>query len=109
MAAGYFYIVLFRHVRQKRDLTRSLDSLGELALMLGACPGRPAGKDLAALRNITAELCSVLIINMLTFIYAELANFFTFAVIVAASWSAVSVSVSIAVHKLTSYRLIILP
>ena len=43
--------------------------------MHGTGAGGPAGQDLGALGNKPAQLCGVLVVNVLAFIYAELADF----------------------------------
>ena len=62
------------HVRQKSDLTGALDGLGELTLMMSAGTGSATRQDLAAFGQETAKLRSVLIIDRLALINAELAN-----------------------------------
>ena len=68
------------HIGQESDLTGSLDSLGELALMHCAGTGSTTGKDLAALGNVAAKLCSILIVDAGGLIYAKLADFSALAV-----------------------------
>ena len=69
------------HVGHKSDLTCSLDSLGELTLMHSANTGGAARQDLAALGDIAAELCGVLIVDRGCLINTELANFSALAVL----------------------------
>ena len=47
---------LVGHEGQQRDLTSTLDGLGELTLMHGAGAGGAAGQDLAPLRQVPAQL-----------------------------------------------------
>ena len=61
-------------VGQQGDLTGPLDSQGQLALMHGAGAGGPAGQDLGTLRQETAQLGRVLVINALALFSAELAD-----------------------------------
>jgi len=67
-------------VRQKSDLTCSLDGLGQLALMHSAGTGGSAGQNLATLGKIAAELCGILVIDRLSLIYAECANLSALAI-----------------------------
>ena len=62
------------HIGEKRNLSGTLDSLGELTLMHGAGAGSAAGKNLAALGKETAKLRSILIINERGLVSTELAN-----------------------------------
>jgi hypothetical protein len=80
---------LVRNVRQQGDLTGALNGDHQLALVLGADTGRPAGQDLAALGNIAADLRGVLIIYRLALVDAELTYFSALAA-VASVISAVS-------------------
>ena len=52
--------LLFRGERQQSNVTRALDRLGQLTLMLCASTGHAAGQDLAALGHVTLQLCYVL-------------------------------------------------
>ena len=54
---------LLGNVGQQSDLTGALDSGGQGALMCCAGTGGTAGQDLAALGQVTAELCSILVID----------------------------------------------
>ena len=65
---------LVGHVGQQSDLTGTLDGLGQLALMHGAGAGGSAGQNLGALREETAQLGGILIINVLDFIDTEAAH-----------------------------------
>ena len=66
--------VLLGDEGQQSDLTGALDGLGQLALMHGAGTGGAARQDLGALADEATQLGSILIINMLALIHAELAN-----------------------------------
>ena len=59
---------------QQSDLTGTLDGLGQLALMHSTGTGGTAGQDLGAPADEAAQLGSILIIDMLALIHAELAN-----------------------------------
>ena len=72
-------------VGQQSDLTSALDSLGQLTLMHSAGTGGSAGQNLAALRHEAAELCSVLVVNGLALISAELANLAALMILIAIS------------------------
>ena len=76
---------LVGHVRQESDLTSSLDGLSELTLMHCAGTGGSAGQNLAALRHEAAKLCSVLIIDGLALVSAELANLAALMILIAIS------------------------
>jgi hypothetical protein len=66
--------LLVRGVGHESDGSRTLDSGGELALMLCTGAGHTAGQDLTALAGETAKTGNVLIIDMLDLIYAERAD-----------------------------------
>lgn len=72
---------LVGHVRQEGDLTRSLDGLGELALVHRAGTGRAARQDLAALGQEAAKLRGVFVVDISALVNTELANFSAFAVL----------------------------
>ena len=55
----------------RSDLTSLLDGLGQLTLMHGAGAGGPAGQDLGPLRQETAQLGRVLIVDVLDLVHAE--------------------------------------
>ena len=55
-------------------MTGTLDGLGQLTLMHGAGTGHSAGQDLASVRNILAQLGSILIIDVLDLVGTELAD-----------------------------------
>ena len=55
-------------------MTCTLDSLGQLTLMLCTGAGHTTRKDLAALRHVSLELCGILVINRIDLIYTESAN-----------------------------------
>lgn len=65
---------LFRCVGKQSNMPCALDGLCQLTLMHGACAGHPAGKDLAPVRNVLAELGCIFEIDRCYFIYAELAD-----------------------------------
>src|SRR5699024_11058426 len=76
-ANGYWPTALrsLGHVGQQRDHTGTLDGRGQLTLMLGAGAGHAAGQDLAALAGVLhAQAHHVLVVDVLNFIHAELAN-----------------------------------
>ncbi len=58
-------------------MSGSLYCLGKLALMYCASTCHTTGQNLATLGNKFFELCSVFIINVITFVNAELADSFT--------------------------------
>ncbi len=62
------------HVGQKSDLAGALDGLGELTLMHRAGTGGTTGKNLTALREETAKLRGILVVNESGLVHAELAN-----------------------------------
>ena len=55
-------------------MTRTLDRLGQLALVMRTGAGHTAGQDLAALGHILAQAGSILVVNVLDFINTESAN-----------------------------------
>ena len=81
MNSHFYCLISVGHVRQERDLTCSLYSLGELTLMHGANTGSAARQDLAALGHEAAELCGVLVIDKGGLINTELAHFSALAVL----------------------------
>ena len=60
-------------VRQKSNVTCTLDSLGQLTLMSSAGTGHAAGQDLAALGHVLLQLAGIFIVNVCNLIYAECA------------------------------------
>ena len=64
---------LFSDVGQQSNLTGALDSGGQGTLVSGAGTGGPAGQGLAALGQVTADLCSVLIVDSSHLVHAECA------------------------------------
>jgi hypothetical protein len=82
-------------------MTRTLDSDGQLALMVSAAAGHAARKNLRALGKESAELCHVLIVDGIDLIYAEAANLpaaFSAAAPVAAIGTVASVGSFISGH-----------
>ena len=71
---------LVGHVGQQSDLTSTLDSSVELALVLCASAGNAAGQDLAALADELAELGGVLIIDEINLVRTEDADLLSLAV-----------------------------
>jgi hypothetical protein len=61
-------------VGKQSHLTRTLDSGGQLTLMLCAGAGNAAGKDLSTLGDELAKLSCVLVIDHFDLIGTELAN-----------------------------------
>ena len=62
------------YVGQQGNVAGALDGDRQLTLMGSAGTSRAAGQDLAALGQVTAELCSILEIDVLDLIDAEAAN-----------------------------------
>ena len=58
-------------VSKKSDLTCTLDSCGELTLMLSASTCYTAGKDLCSVRSELVKLVYILVIDAFNFINAE--------------------------------------
>ena len=58
-------------------MTRTLDSDGQLTLVMGTCPCHTAGDYLGALAEIPAQPWHVLIIDIIYFVRAERAYFFS--------------------------------
>lgn len=56
-------------------MARTFDSGREVALVMCACSGDSARKDLRSFRNISAELRNVLIVDILDLVYAKAADF----------------------------------
>jgi hypothetical protein len=54
---------LRRRVRKQRDVPRSLDGPGQVALLLRIQPADPTRNDLAAIRNEMPELLRVFVIK----------------------------------------------
>jgi len=62
-------------VRNKCDVSCTLNSNSKLSLMLCASTCDSSGKDLCALREHSAILCDILIIDMFDLIYTKAASF----------------------------------
>lgn len=60
--------------RKQSDGSCSLNCQIDLTLMLCACTGYTAGKNLASFRYETAKRCNILVINGIDMIYAALAD-----------------------------------
>ena len=56
-------------------MTGTLDSDGQLTLMLGAGAGGTAGQDLAALGQIATQLGGILKIDVINLVYAEASGY----------------------------------
>src|SRR4029453_15108376 len=61
-------------VRQQGHLASVLDGDGDVALMLHAVPGHPAGADLAAVRDELAQKRGVLVVDVWALVLAEAAD-----------------------------------
>src|SRR4051812_44031232 len=61
-------------VRQQRHLASVLDRRGDVALVLGAVSGHPAGADLAAVGDELAQQRRILVVDVGEFLLAEQAN-----------------------------------
>ena len=72
--------LLVGNVGEKSHGSCSLDSDGELALVLSAGAGDSLGEDLGALGDQLAKSCSFLVIDFRNLFNAELANLFLLAV-----------------------------
>ena len=70
---------LVSNVGQQSDLTSTLDSSGQVTLVSCAGAGSTTGQDLATLGQVTADLCSVLVIDAGHLIHAECANLLALA------------------------------
>lgn len=57
-------------------MTSSLDSGGELSLMISAGSGSSARENLCSLGDVLAELSDIFIVNVFRTVYAESANLF---------------------------------
>lgn len=66
-------------IRQQCYVTRTLDSDGQLALMLCAGAGNSSRKDLRALGDVLSQACYILVIDLVDVIGAELADLLTSA------------------------------
>lgn len=78
MSCEIFACGLILNVRHNSELTSTLDSYGELSLMLCAVTGNAAGKNLSSLGNELLKLCCILIINNVV-LTTENANLLTSA------------------------------
>jgi len=67
-------LLVGRYVRQQRDRARTLDSVGELALMARATAGDAARNDLPALGDETTQTPDVLVVDEVDLVRAELAD-----------------------------------
>src|SRR5699024_10430444 len=67
-------IELLRRVGQQGNVARTLDRLGQLALVMRAGAGHAAGQDLAALGHILAQAGSILVVDVLDLIHTKSAN-----------------------------------
>ena len=76
----FIYIVSVANVRKKCYLTCSLDSDGQLTLVLCASAGYTTRKDLCALGNELSETSGVLVIDLSHLLGAEHTDFFLSAV-----------------------------
>jgi len=63
-------------VGEKSDVSCTLDSGGQLSLMICAGAGNSAGQDLGTLRNVSAESGDILVVDDFNLIDAEVANLF---------------------------------
>src|SRR5262245_3831090 len=61
-------------VRQQRHLASVLDGGRDVALVLHAVPGDPAGADLAAVRDELAQQRGVLVVDVRALVLAEAAD-----------------------------------
>jgi len=66
--------LLVNDVGHESDLACSLDCFSELALVHCAGAGCTARQDLATLRSVVAELCSIFVVDKSALINTELAN-----------------------------------
>ncbi len=67
-------------------MTSTLDSDCQLALMSSTCACNTSWENLASLRNETAELCYILVIDKISLVNAEAADF---SAVLAAAWATV--------------------
>ena len=65
---------------EKSDMTGSLDSLGQLSLMLCASACDSAGQNFSSLGSKFSESCNILIIDVFYLFSTENANFFLLSV-----------------------------
>ena len=79
MRVAHHTIKLVGDVRQKSNLTSSLDSGVELSLVYCAGTGNSSGKNFAALADELAELVGILVINVGNLVCAEDADLFSLA------------------------------
>ena len=68
-------IQLVQHEGQKSSLTGTLNSGGQLSLVLSAGAGYTAGKNLCVFRDELSELCNVFVVDSNGLFSAEKANF----------------------------------
>ena len=71
------FVFLFSYVGQQSDLTSALDSGGQVTLVSSAGTGGTAGQDLATLGQVTAELCSILVVDSGHLVSTESTNLST--------------------------------
>lgn len=69
-----FYALSVRSVGHKCNVASTLDSCGELSLMLCASTGYTARKNLRSVGSVLTELVYIFVVDALNFIYAEGAN-----------------------------------
>lgn len=74
---GFLMLILVCRVRQKSAESCSLDSLGQLTLMISTGAGDTAGQDLCTLGHALSELSGILIINSFSSVNTEHTNLFT--------------------------------
>src|SRR4051794_37234016 len=70
-AAGASRAKVLRRVRQKRNVSGTLQRHGQLALMLGAGAGLAARLDLGSLRQVSAEPVDFLVVDLGRLVGAE--------------------------------------
>jgi hypothetical protein len=68
------FVQLVADVGQKRYMAGTLDSDGQLTLMLCAGTGNSSGKNLCTLADELAKSCNILVIDLIDTICAELAD-----------------------------------
>src|SRR3954468_20337404 len=67
-------MALLRHIRDERDLPSALDRRLQLALMLGARSGNASRQNLAAFGNERPNQLHILVVDVVDFVRAELAD-----------------------------------
>jgi hypothetical protein len=67
-------VLVRRHVRQQGHRARTLDGVGELALVARTTARDPARNDLAALGYEAAEPTHIFVVDEVDLVRAELAN-----------------------------------